>query len=82
MRAIFQIANHGGGVFNVATEELTTLGQILDRIGGVPYQVGEERPVSDRRYRVDASATWGLLGWQPTPLSQDGRFDEYVEAET
>ena len=82
VKAIFQIAQHGGGVFNVATEELTTLGQILERIGGVPYQVGEERPVSDRRYRVDASATWGLLGWQPTPLSQDPRFDEYVEAET
>lgn len=68
--------------FNIATEHLTTLRGVLERIGDVPYQIADERPVSDKSYLIDASSTWEMLGWQPIPLSRDERFDAYVEAET
>ena len=78
MKAIFELAFERPGIWNLSTGHQTTLGQILDMVGDVPYTVGTERPDADHAYRIDASHTWNTLDWQPTPISEDPRFEEYV----
>ena len=79
VQAIFELAHLRPGIWNIGTGYLTTLGELLRRIGGVPYTVAEERPDADRAYHVDAGHTWKTLGWSAIPLCQDGRFDEYAK---
>ncbi len=65
-------------VWNVATGKQYTLAHVLDRIGGVPFEVSPERPGVDVGYWVDAEATWHLLGWRPADFVSDDRWDDYV----
>lgn len=78
VQAIFELAFERPGIWNISTGHHTTLGQLLDMVGGVPYTIGSERPDADRAYRIDSSHTWKTLGWTPTPITEDPRFGEYV----
>ena len=79
VQAIHELALYPiGGVWNIATGYLSTLGEVLERIGDVPYTVAKERPDADRAYHVDASVTWKTLEWAAVPLHSDLRFEEYI----
>lgn len=86
VRAIYDLTRREvwleGGVYNVATGILTSLSQVLDRVGDVPHKVSPERPGVDQAYYVDAELTWDLLGWRPQQFMKDLRWDGYVESQT
>ena len=78
VKAIRELAEVRPGIWNISTGYQTTLGELLEMVGDVPYTVGQERPDADHAYRIDASHTWKTLGWKPDPITTDPRFEEYV----
>jgi dTDP-glucose 4,6-dehydratase len=81
VRAIYELTRQQKqGVWNVATGELVSLSEVLDRVGDVPHKVSPERPGVDEAYYVDADLTWDTLGWRPQSFMSDTRWERYLES--
>lgn len=82
VRAIYELIWQRGGTWNIATGQLHSLSQVLDRVGEVPHRLSPERPGVDMGYWVDADTTWSLLGWRPQDFMTDARWDSYLDEST